>query len=194
MNCKLFVCFILAVSLLTGCGAGTEIQSDPYQEAYVYVKELYAKEQVDRIDWDEILPSVPEDHYIEYPGLHSIPLTATLYKNNECTEIDVTDPRLVKLLNFYNNMVYNEVYSITQGSFSPQDYDEFTASDFRLELTYSPNWTDGSFETTFDKMLIVENFFLGVRSDTPFGEYPFSSFGRFPLYTQKINWLDLFGF
>lgn len=194
MNKRLCACLICTVLLITGCTSKLKIENDPYPKAYVYVKEEGAGDEVNKLEWDSILASIPEDHYLEYPGLHAAPLTATLYKNDDCIEVDVKDPRLIKLLNFYHNMVYNEVYSYTQGSFSPEEYSEIANTDFKLELTYTPNWTDDSFETSFDKMLITGNAFIGVRSDTPFGEYPFSSYGRYPLYMPEVKWLEIFGF
>lgn len=194
MKNKLFVWIMCIGFLLTGCISRDVPDSSAYPKAYVYVAEGTSESKVQELNWETILASIPEDHYQVYPGLHAAPLTATLYKDNEIKELDTNDPRLIKLMNFYNNMVYNEVYSYTQGSFPPKEYNGLASSDFRLELTYTPNWDDASFETTFDKMLIVDNAFVGVRSETPFGEYPFSSFGRYPLYAANVEWLKLFGF
>lgn len=197
MRYNLIVSCLLCFSfLLTGCTIesipDTSVDGSDYPPAYAFVEELGAARQVAGLDWEDILKAIPSDYYEDYPGLPAAPLTATLYKNGEAEVLDVNDPRLVKLMNFYHNMVYNEVYSYTQGSFSPNEYEEMEQEDFRLELAYEPR--HGSFETTFDKMLIVDGNFIGVRSDVPFGEYPYSSFGRYPLYVESVDWLELFGF
>lgn len=195
MRGKILLFAMCIAVLLTGCYSVYDPEpsatASPYPEAYAYVEELTAYSDVGKLNWNEILDMIPSDSYEEYPGQPAVPLSATLYKNGEAQELDVNDPRLAKLMNFYHNMVYNEVYSYTQGSFSPAEYEAMEQSDFRLELTYEPC---GSGEKSFDKVLIAQNTFVGVRSEVPFGDYPFSSFGRYPLYVESIDWLELFGF
>ena len=177
MRGKILLFAMCIAVLLTGCYSVYDPEpsatASPYPEAYAYVEELTAYSDVGKLNWNEILDMIPSDSYEEYPGQPAVPLSATLYKNGEAQELDVNDPRLAKLMNFYHNMVYNEVYSYTQGSFSPAEYEAMEQSDFRLELTYEPC---GSGEKSFDKVLIAQNTFVGVRSEVPFGDYPFSSF------------------
>ena len=49
----------------------------------------------------EIVSKVPSDKYEAYPHLHNVANSATLYKGNEIISIDVKDPRLIQLINFY---------------------------------------------------------------------------------------------
>ena len=215
MKLKLAMVLLCVFLLLSGCSAErtnnisttqeqsefTDLQRLPgmeseYPEAFVFVHELGSKEQVKKIHWDEVMEMIPDDYYQEYPGLHSAPLAATLCREGTMQELDVRDPRLIKLMNFYHNAVYNQVYSYSQGAYTQAEYDEAMSIEPRLELTYDPIWSDGCFETTFDKMVVYDGYFMGVRTDTPtaFDECNSSAFCRLPLHVHTIDWLELFGF
>ena len=75
-------------------------------------------EGVDKLTDDEmksILLNLPADKYEVYPNLHNVPLTATLYNGDDAVPIALNDPRLIKLVNLYNNSVYYHQYYYTQG-------------------------------------------------------------------------------
>ncbi|MBO5024246.1 MAG: hypothetical protein J6D11_08075 [Clostridia bacterium] len=85
-----------------------------YPDAYASVTEGKAKAEIPKLDWNSIIASIPATYYEEYPGLHGKPLSAVLYKNGERTELSLDDERLVRLWNFYNNIVYNCKYAYTR--------------------------------------------------------------------------------
>ena len=188
------ICFSL---FFTGCSSRARLFdgffSSNYPKPYVCLDEKNAETAIKGVNWNKILESIPNDHYEAYPGLHTVPLSATLYNGNKVEEIDINDPRLIKMMNFYHNVVYFGVYSYTQGPFLPEEYLDLASTNYRLELTYEPIYEGCNLETTFDKILIVDCVFVGVCSNTPRAEYPFCSYGRYPLHVQSIHWLELFG-
>lgn len=200
---KILLCTCLLVLLIfAGCEKGETPQNTAridnadhkplYSSTpYAYVEEAGADTDINSLDWEAILSSIPATYYEEYPKLHSVPVTATLYKDGKETELDINDPRLVRLLNFYNNAIHHGIYSYTQGSFNPTDLEELENERFRLVLAYTP--VVGNFETTYDTIIVINKSFVGIRHNIPFGEYPSSAFGRLPLHAD-YHWLDLFGF
>ena len=153
----------------------------------------------------EIVSKVPSDKYEAYPHLHNVPNSATLYKGNEIISIDVKDPRLIQLINFYNNSVYHNQYSYTQGLLNLKYLEENVENNnFRLELKYTP-YTDTStvpYDTTItlsDTIVVTNNCgFLIIAHDRPGyegleNEYPFHAVGHEPLH-YNYCWHDLFGF
>ncbi len=209
MKTKVLALTVMIMAVLTACHGGTvhdanseyttrdeetAATSSALETApYVLVNELEAAEQTKAINWESVLNKIPSDKYEQYNGLHSMPLTATLYKNGEVIELDVNDPRLIRLMNFYNNEIYYGVYSYSQGDFSSA-YEQEKNFDFRLELTFTQNLEDDSFETTFDKIVVYKNFFVGIRSNIPFENYHYSAYLRMPLHYFSGNWLEIFGF
>ena len=161
-------------------------------EPYVTIDKKNIEQETSQIDWDTVIKKIPSDYYEQYPGQLSAPLTATLYKNGETIPLDIYDPRLVRLLNFYNNSVYYRNHSYTQGSYN-SEYPYANTYEYRLMLTYAP--IHSSMEDSFDKQIVYGSAFIGVRSNIPFGDDPFSTFGRWPLKSliSGIEWLPLFG-
>lgn len=158
---------------------------------FVIVSEKNAKEEVETIDWKKIMHIIPGDVYTQIDGFHTAPISAMLYKNGECVNLNVNDPRLVRLLNFYNNEVCCGIYSYSQGT-ANELYEFEKASDFRLELTFKKGT---SLETRFDKMVVIDDNFYCIQSNVPFENYSYSSFIRTPLYdVGNLNWLYVFGF
>lgn len=160
---------------------------------YVLVDEQHPsiiEDTLKNLDWNTLLKKIPATHYEEYPELADAPITATIHKGGQVTQLDINDPRLVRLLNFYNNAMHHNMCAITQGSFTPTDLERIENESYRLVLTYTG---DGSFETSFDTVIVCSEGFVGIRHNVPYGNYPSSAFGRYPLYA-KYNWLDLFGF
>ena len=183
--------------------SSTTIESERlYPDAYASVTEGKAKAEIPKLDWNSIIASIPATYYEEYPGLHGKPLSAVLYKNGERTELSLDDERLVRLWNFYNNIVYNCRYAYTQGSYNTESelYKNKENAEFRLELTFEQAPNSENLEHSFDKVVVVggkSSCFIGIISNMPFSSYPYSAFGRYPLYATDpgiVDWLVLFGF
>ena len=161
-------------------GAFTSI---PYAE----IDEANAEEEFAQLDWVTILEQIPTDRYELYPGQNGAPTTATLYKDGESVSIDVYDPRLVRMMNFYNNIVYHLKHAYTQGLYPHEEYDKLASSDFRLVLIYEND--------NPDKQIVTGNAFVDVHSNN-IDVYAAPAMGRFPLYAHRTTmvWLTLFGF
>jgi hypothetical protein len=152
-----------------------------------------------------IVSSIPTDKYEDYPYLHGAPLTATLYKNNEEIHLDINDPRVVGFMNLFNSSLYNTKYSHLQGLFPIDLLTPILEDDFRLVLTFTPQFndkipyaTDIQVYSTFiitNKDLAIINFDLpGYTGDIEVEvRYPYLAFGIYPLH-DKYPWLDIFGF
>lgn len=165
----------------------------------------YPFTEVDRTDdvqWQTKLSKIPSDYYEDYT-VDLKPLTATLYQNGEVISIDVTDERLVRLLNYFNNALFHNQCAYTQSYVSPADCGLDDA--FRLELTYEPygDVRPGAYEnepTKFD-MIVVTNSsfdFMLIDHDTPisYGEttYPFLVAVYIPFEEKQGACLEMFGF
>lgn len=145
-----------------------------------------------------IIAKVPSDKYEAYPELHTVPNTATLYKNGEVITIDVKDPRLIGLINLYNNSVYYSQLSYTQGLYNSNYIKRFEDSKYKLVLTYTPQESTG--DNPKCNAIIVTNDlgFCLLAHDLPGYEnqekdYPFWAIGHEPLH-EDYPWLELFGF
>lgn len=158
-------------------------------EPYVYLAEG-SQTSVYSLNWPNILAKIPSDHYVEYPGLYTEPLTATLYIDGVATELDTMDPRLVQFINFYNNTFYYGNYSHATGGCSDEGIAELEARPTQLVLTYHP--IRGSTETLYHTVYIA-NSYTGVALDNPFTVYPHMFAKRTPLH-QFADWLKIFGF
>ena len=160
------------------------------------------KESEDSVSDEEmldIISKIPSDKYEVYPNTHTIPVSATLYKNGEVIFIAVDDPRLIQLTNFFNNCVYYYKCSYLQGLYSLDCIEETLSTQFRLELKYVPYGSPASpygKETTGSDMFIVTKSFTTIAHDcSGYDEerYPFYATGFWPLY-DEYNLLELFGF
>ena len=109
-----------------------------------YVKSSYL--DVDEADPDpteeeirSAIESIPSDQYESYPSLQTIPLSATLYKDGEVISIDVDDPRLIRLINFFNNALHYDKCAYLLCFVTEEILAEDVMSDdFRLELKFYP--------------------------------------------------------
>jgi len=161
------------------------------------VKEIEASVSDDEMF--AIISKIPSDKYEVYPNTHTIPVSATLYKNGEVISIAVDDPRLIQLTNFFNNCVYHTKCSYLQGLYSLEQIEKILSTQFRLELTYIPYGapaTPYGKETTGSDMFVVTNSFTAIAHDRPgYDEenYPYYATGFWPLY-RGYNLLALFGF
>lgn len=152
-----------------------------------------------------IISTIPSDKYEVYPDTHNIPASATLYKDGDAIAIDLNDPRLIKIINFFNNCVYYSQCSYTQGLYSEDSVNEIINDNgFRLELKYTeytnmPPLPYGKCTTGCDLIVIanshssftlIAHHLAGYDGDE---NYPFSAVGFFPLH-NSYPWLELFGF
>lgn len=202
MKTRFTILLLVVMCLLVACDNGNSATNSTTVEASptttpssVTRKTPYISGTPDEnIDWDNVLATIPSDEYEVYPGLHSKPLSATLYKNGEITELDINDPRLIQLLNFYHNAVYYRIHAYSQGP-ATEYYEEVKDASFKLELIFVQNMTDDSIETSFDKIVVIDTNVFGIRTNIPFGDYDYSVYSRNPLYYQEgISLLELFGF
>ena len=152
-----------------------------------------------------VISKIPSDKYESYPDTHNIPLSATLYKDGKAILLDRDDPKLIGIINLFNNCVYHSQCAYTQGLL-PLDYIEenVIGSDFRLELKYTPCSDTGPLpygKSTIgcDTIIITNssNFTL-IANDLPGYDgqeerYPYRAVAFSPLY-NGYPWLDLFGF
>ncbi len=181
----------LLLILLTLCACG-ETDSNGFPTMYKIPSNCH---NADEVDWATLLPKIPDDHYIEYPDVHTIPVTATLYKDGTETALDPYDPRLVRLINFYNNALYHYNFYQTFGGLPPEQYQPMLERDsFRVELTYVPRSDSKSLETAFDKLVFFPYTTLGIRSDRAFADYPMAVFGRNAFQLDEGDLLSAFGF
>lgn len=153
----------------------------------------------------DVISNIPSEKYESYPDTHNIPLSATLYKDGKSISLERDDPRLIGIINLFNNCVYHSQCSYTQ-SLLPLEYLEknVIGSDFRLELKYTPSSDTGPSpygkSTTGCDTIIITNThsFTLIAHDIPGYEgqeerYPYRAVAFLPLY-NSYQWLELFGF
>lgn len=173
-----------------------EYASNPY----------FDHEEGDAVLTDEeiksVISAIPCDKYEAYPDTHNVPVSATLYKDGKVISIDADDERLIKLINFFNNCVYNYKCAYTQGLLPIEYIESELECEFRLELKYSPYGEKAPSPygrcTTMCDMIVITDRFTLISHDLPGYEgesedYPFHAVGYDPLY-NSYNWLELFGF
>ena len=204
--------FILAT--FTGCN-DTNVEPLSDEEKAVLVSDSFSpdtffnvKEGEDLTNKEirDVVSNIPSEKYESYPDIHNIPLSATLYKGGEAIVLERNDPRLIGIINFFNNCVYHSQCAYTQGLL-PLDYLEknVTGSEFRLELKYAPCSDTapapyGKSTTGCDTIIIANSFsdFTLIAHKLPGYEgqedaYPYQAVGFSPLY-DSYPWLELFGF
>jgi len=171
------------------------LPTDP--EYGLYYPYYVLKRKSDNSGWipdseqlDQLLTTVPSDRYIDFPGMRCKPLSATLYKDGIATEIDVNDPRLIQLVNFYNNTIYQ---SYGWNFYSHADFpvsSETRNIPFRLEVVYIPMDSDTGFMMLYSYGAVIR-VYAGLKSDAPFPYYcsytPITDKGYFDM-------LSFFGF
>jgi hypothetical protein len=213
---RIFALFISLFTLatFTGCnGTNVEPLSDEEKAALVgnsFSPDTFfnVKEGEDLTNEEirDVVSNIPSEKYESYPDIHNIPLTATLYKDGESILLERNDPRLIGIINFFNNCVYHSQCAYTQGLL-PLDYLEknVTGSDFRLELKYTPCSNTGPMaygkSTTGCDTIIITNSSSGftlIAHEIPGYDgqeeaYPYRAVGFAPLY-NSYPWLELFGF
>lgn len=163
-------------------------------------------EGTDHPDEKEIkakLSSIPAGRYETYPGLHNVPLTATLYKDGKTTTIDLQDDRLIRLMNLYNNSVCYHKYAYTQGLLNREAIEKAESEEPRLVLAFSTENRGEKvvYDTNVmahDTIIVTNEWFVLIAHDLKGYEgeeieYPFHAVGHQPLY-ENHNWLDLLGF
>ena len=212
---RIFALFILLFTLATFTGCNdTNIEPLSDEEKAALVSNSFSpdtffnvKESEDLTNEEirDVVSNIPSEKYESYPDIHNIPLTATLYKDGESILLERNDPRLIGIINFFNNCVYYSQCAYTQGLYSLEDLEKNIAkAEFRLELTYIPYGNEGpspygNCTTMCDTIIITNSYsFTLIAHDLPGYEgqeerYPYRAVGFYPLY-NSAPWLDLFGF
>ena len=200
---KIFVLFISLLMLVMFASCNDSHTHNFTSDSFFHVEE---GDDLTNEEMQSVISDIPSDKYESYPNTQNVPVSATLYKNGEKISIDVNDPRLIKLTNFFNRCVYYSKCAYTQGLLPLDDLEKnVTGADFRLELKYTPYGDIApapyGTHTTLCDTIIVTNSYAGfalISHDLPGYEgqedrYPFRAVGYFPLY-GTYPWLDLFGF
>ena len=212
---RIFALFILLFILATFTGCNdTNVEPLSDEEKAALVSDSFSpdtffnvKEGEDLTNKEirDVVSNIPSEKYESYPDIHNIPLSATLYKDGESILLERNDPRLIGIINFFNNCVYYSQCAYTQGLYSLDDLEKNIANDeFRLELTYIPYGNEGpspygNCTTMCDTIIITNSYsFTLIAHDLPGYEgqeerYPYRAVGFYPLY-NSAPWLDLFGF
>ena len=153
---------------------------------------------------ESIIPKIPSDQYEVYPSMQNVPLSATLYKNGEVISIDIRDPRLIRLINFFNNSLFYEKCAYSLSHLDQDDLEDIMSEEFRLELKYEPygEKVPTAYEnqpTLFDTIVVHGGSFALINNDfpwyyvdelIPFKGNHYSPYG----IRQPSGWLELFGF
>lgn len=198
----LLLALLLVLVTLVGCADTEKPLVNPDYSTAPFFKNKYAEVSAADI-WIKFgMSKIPHDQYETYPCTQNVPLSATLYKDGEIISIDPSDPRLIRMVNFFNNALYHEKCAYTQ-SYLPEDYlDEYCyGEEFRLELKYEPYgdvlpgpYVKGA--TQFDTLIVTNSQgFVLINHDQPvyMGKYPILAAGYSP-FSWITPWLELFGF
>ncbi|MBQ8409140.1 MAG: hypothetical protein IJY39_09795 [Clostridia bacterium] len=174
------------------------VTTAPYVDTIKWDSFEELDEYVYALDWENIFSEIPSDHYEEYPGVHlhksSCPVKATLYINRRKVELEIDDPRLVRLVNFYHNSLYNMTYAELQGCGSSWLYSEMQSFPDRLELEFEI----GASKNDPNKIVLIDGVFFCVleRGQPCFCGcgHTYGTWVYIPLHAENIKWIDIFGF
>ena len=203
---KKIVVLIASLCLLTnlvGCAKVEKELTTPDYSATPFCEDenLYnlTDEQI-----ESIIPKIPSDQYEVYPSMQNVPLSATLYKNGEVISIDIRDPRLIRLINFFNNSLFYEKCEYSLSHLDRDDLEDIMSEEFRLELKYEPYGENvpTAYEnqpTLFDTIVVHGDRFALINNDFPWYYVdeliPFKGNYYLPYgMRQPSGWLELFGF
>ena len=172
------------------------------QEPFLNIEESASPLSDDEIK--DIINEISTKKYDVYPNLHNIPLAATLYKYGEVISIDIRDPRLIRLINFFNNSLFYEKCEYSLSHLDQDDLEDIMSDEFRLELKYEPYGENvpTAYEnqpTLFDTIVVHGGLFALINNDFPwyYGDelIPFKGNYYLPYgMRQPSGWLELFGF
>ena len=203
---SVLVASILLLVSLVGC-ANTEkkLLNPNYSSSSFFDIEEGDPHPNDR-NVSSVISTIPSDQYAAYPVLQNVPVSATLYKDGEAVSIDVRDPRLIRLVNFFNNTLCYDKCSYLLSYLSDTDLGEDVVNEvFRLEIKYKPcgEKLPGPYEnepTKFDTIIVTNSngSFVLINHDYPnyMGDEQICSVWAaryFPIH-WSYPWLDLFGF
>lgn len=196
-KCFLLLSLLLIVAILAAC-ASTDYSVKPFF----------------KIEGPDFSPSdlrvkfgmakIPSDQYEAYPSTQNVPISATLYKDGETLPVDVNDPKLIRLVNLFNNALYHEKCAYVQSYLSDTHLEEILGEDFRLELKYEPfgDVLPGPYvndPTQFDTIIVTNSYgFVLINHDQPAysGDRPGYSVlaAGYSPFGWQCQWLDLLGF
>ena len=201
----ILVVFLLTLLNLCGCQkTEKELLNSSYSTApFCNAEEI--DPDLSEEDVKDILSMVPSDQYETYPSMQNVPLSATLYKDGKVVSLDVGDPRVIRIVNFFNNSLYYKKMAYAQSYLSKDYLEEHVYSDsFRLELKYTP-YGDEKFgpyqtSTTLCDTFIVTgqdaHYYLINHERIPYEhltDHAVMAAGYTPFF-WKGPWLELFGF
>ena len=196
-KCYLLLSILLILSILAGC-AKTDYSTAPF----------FKTEGTDFSPTDLRvklgMAKIPTGRYETYPSMQNVPISATLYKDGETLSIDVNDPKLIRLVNLFNNALYHEKCAYIQSYLSDTHLEEVSGEAFRLELKYEPcgDVLPGPYvnnPTRFDTLVVTNTHgFVLINHDQPAYSddrpgYSVLAAGYSP-YSWQCQWLDLLGF
>lgn len=193
---------ITDVSTLTQDDIETECIEYSFSGPYAWIDEESAfdngEELIAAIDWDSVISQIPSDRYEEYPEVHnhanSRPIKATAYIDHRMIELDVNDSRVICLVNFYHNSLYNSTYAELQGSATTWFCSEIQNCPDRLELEFEI----GSSEYDHNKIVVIDGVFFCISERGELFSYDkghtYHAYAYIPLYVENTKWIDIFGF
>ena len=196
-KCYLLLSILLILSILAGC-AKTDYSTAPF----------FKTEGTDFSPTDLRvklgMAKIPSSQYETYPSMQNAPISAILYKDGKAQPIDVNDPKLIRLVNLFNNALYHEKCAYVQSYLSDTYLEEVSGEAFRLELKYEPygDVLPGPYvnnPTRFDTLVVTNTHgFVLINHDQPAYSddrpgYSVLAAGYSP-YSWQCQWLDLLGF
>lgn len=196
-KCFLLLSLLLIAAILAAC-ASTDYSAKPFF----------------KIEGPDFSPSdlrvkfgmakIPSDQYEAYPSTQNVPISATLYKDGEPLSVDVNDPKLIRLVNLFNNALYHEKCAYVQSYLSDTHLEEILGEDFRLELKYEPfgDVLPGPYvndPARFDTLIVTNSYgFVLINHDQQAysGDRPGYSVlaAGYSPFGWQCQWLDLLGF
>ena len=193
----LFLSVLLILSILAGC-AKTDYSTAPF----------FKTEGTDFSPTDLRvklgMAKIPTGRYETYPSMQNVPISATLYQDGKAQSIDVNDPKLIRLVNLFNNALYHAKCAYVQSYLSDTYLEEVSGEAFRLELKYESygDVLPGPYvnnPTRFDTLVVTNTHgFVLINHDQPAYSggkpgYSVLAAGYSP-YSWQCQWLDLLGF
>ena len=193
------VCFLL-MGCFIGCSNTEKELLNPNYSAIPFFEDEPSNMTNKQVK--SAISKIPSDQFEVYPSTQNLPLSATLYKDGEVISIDIKDPRLIRLINFFNNALYYERCAYGLYYLSQDDLKDVMSEEFRLELKYEPygEALPSPYEnepTLFDTIIVTKSNFTLINSDFPVYMddemiCPFLAVDYEPYIGGQL-WLELFG-
>lgn len=169
----------------------------PIEEWYGIVAEI--EKRLNNLDWRKAIETVEENRLVQLDKISDniprMPMSAVFYKNGEALSVDISDKRLIKLLNFFNDHSFWDMFSYSGKEPCNKLFKSIAKEDNRLEITYkectdSMEW---SFDMQMDTLIVHGNTFVGKMSK-PSGSDDFTAYKKLLVCPCNDDLLQLFGF